>query len=55
MTERVLDRLIADGVVTPAIQHKRRAGSPTKATGSVATTPFTSPPGCATLTSLDRR
>ncbi len=35
-TERVLDRLIAEGVVTPAPQAKRRAGAPIKGTGSVS-------------------
>jgi prevent-host-death family protein len=34
--ERVLDRLIAEGVVTPATQQKRRAGSPIKAKGIVS-------------------
>jgi len=34
--ERVLDRLIAEGVVTPAAQQKRRAGSPIKAKGIVS-------------------
>ena len=35
-TERVLDRLIADGVVTPAQRPKRRAGQPTKSKGTVS-------------------
>ncbi|MGH9267893.1 MAG: type II toxin-antitoxin system Phd/YefM family antitoxin [Acidimicrobiales bacterium] len=35
-TERVLDRLIAEGVVTPAPQPKRRAGAPAKGTGTVS-------------------
>lgn len=35
-TERVLDRLIAEGVVTPAPQPKRGAGAPVKATGTVS-------------------
>ena len=34
--ERVLDRLIAEGVVTPAPQPKRRAGSPIKGSGTVS-------------------
>jgi prevent-host-death family protein len=34
--ERVLDRLIAEGVVTPATQQKRRAGSPIKTKGLVS-------------------
>lgn len=34
--ERVLDRLIAEGVVTPARQRKRRAGKPTRAKGTVS-------------------
>jgi len=34
--ERVLDRLIAEGVVTPARQAKRRAGPPIKAKGTVS-------------------
>jgi len=34
--ERVLDRLIAEGVVTRATQQKRRAGSPIKAKGIVS-------------------
>jgi prevent-host-death family protein len=34
--ERVLDRLIAEGVVTPATQQKRRAGPPIKAKGIVS-------------------
>jgi len=34
--EQVLDRLIAEGVVTPAPQPKRRAGAPIKATGTVS-------------------
>jgi len=35
-TERVLERLIAEGVVTPASQPKRRAGAPIKGTGTVS-------------------
>jgi prevent-host-death family protein len=35
-TERVLDRLIAEGIVTPARQPKRRAAKPIKAKGSVS-------------------
>ncbi len=35
-TERVLDRLIADGVVTPALRPKRRAGRPIKSNGTVS-------------------
>lgn len=35
-TERVLDRLIAEGVVTPARQPKRRAGRPIKVKGAVS-------------------
>jgi len=35
-TERVLDRLIAEGVVTPARQPKRRASKPIKAKGTVS-------------------
>jgi prevent-host-death family protein len=34
--ERVLDRLIAEGVVTPAQRPKRRAGKPTKTRGTVS-------------------
>ena len=34
--ERVLDRLIAEGVVTPAPQPKRRTGAPIKGTGTVS-------------------
>lgn len=34
--ERVLDRLIAEGVVTPARQLKRRASAPIKAEGTVS-------------------
>ncbi len=34
--ERVLDRLIAEGVVTPAPRPKRRAGAPIKGTGIVS-------------------
>lgn len=34
--ERVLDRLIAEGVVTPAPRPKRRAGAPIKGTGTVS-------------------
>jgi prevent-host-death family protein len=34
--ERVLDRLIAEGVVTPARQLKRRAGKPIKTKGPVS-------------------
>jgi prevent-host-death family protein len=35
-TERVLDRLVAEGVVTPAPQSKRRAPKPIKTKGSVS-------------------
>ena len=35
-TERVLDRLIAQGVVTPAPMPKRRAGQPIKSKGTVS-------------------
>lgn len=35
-TERVLDRLIAEGIVTPAAQVKRPAGGPIKGTGTVS-------------------
>ena len=35
-TERVLDRLIAEGLVTPAPQTKRPAGRPIKGTGTVS-------------------
>jgi len=34
--ERVLDRLIAEGIVTPAKQPKRRAGTPIKSKGTVS-------------------
>jgi len=34
--ERVLDRLIAEGVVTPARQPKRPAAKPVKAEGTVS-------------------
>ncbi len=34
--ERVLDRLVAEGAVTPAPQRKRRAGAPIKGTGTVS-------------------
>lgn len=34
--ERVLDRLIAEGVVTPAQQPKRPAGKPIKSNGTVS-------------------
>ncbi len=34
--ERVLERLIAEGVVTPASQPKRRARAPIKGTGTVS-------------------
>lgn len=34
--ERVLDRLLAEGVVTPAPRPKRRAGAPIKGTGTVS-------------------
>ena len=34
--ERVLDRLIAEGVVTPARRPKRRAGKPIKTKGTVS-------------------
>ena len=34
--ERVLDRLIAEGVVTPATQRKRHAGLPIKTTGTAS-------------------
>lgn len=34
--ERVLDRLIAEGVVTPAQQPKRRAGKPITSKGTVS-------------------
>lgn len=34
--ERVLDRLIAEGVVTPAPKRKRRTGAPIKGTGTVS-------------------
>ena len=34
--ERVLDRLVAEGVVTPAPRPKRRAGAPIKGTGTVS-------------------
>jgi len=35
-TERVLDRLIAQGVVAPAPHPKRRAGAPIEGTGTVS-------------------
>ena len=35
-TERVLDRLIAEGIVTPARRSKRPAGKPIKAKGTVS-------------------
>jgi prevent-host-death family protein len=35
-TERVLDRLIAEGVVTPARQPNRRAGRPIRSKGTVS-------------------
>lgn len=35
-TEQVLDRLIAEGVVTPAPQPKRGAGTPIKGAGTVS-------------------
>ena len=35
-TERVLDRLIAEGVVTPAQRSKSRAGKPIKSQGTVS-------------------
>ncbi len=35
-TERVLDRLIAEGAVTPAQGPKRRAGQPIKSKGTVS-------------------
>jgi prevent-host-death family protein len=35
-SERVLDRLIAEGVVTPARRPKRRAGKPIKTKGTVS-------------------
>jgi antitoxin (DNA-binding transcriptional repressor) of toxin-antitoxin stability system len=34
--ERALDRLIAEGMVTPARQPKRRAGKPIKTKGTVS-------------------
>jgi prevent-host-death family protein len=34
--ERVLDRLIAEGIVTPSRQPKRRASRPIKAKGTVS-------------------
>jgi prevent-host-death family protein len=34
--ERVLDRLIAEGVVTPARRPRRRAGRPIKSEGTVS-------------------
>jgi prevent-host-death family protein len=34
--ERVLDRLIAEGVVSPAKQPKRRAGTPITTSGTVS-------------------
>jgi hypothetical protein len=35
-SERVLDRLIAEGIVTPARRPKRRAGKPIKTKGTVS-------------------
>jgi prevent-host-death family protein len=35
-TERVLDRLVAEGVVTPARRAKSRAGKPIKSRGTVS-------------------
>jgi prevent-host-death family protein len=35
-TERALDRLIAEGVVTPARQPKRRASTPIRSKGTVS-------------------
>lgn len=35
-TERVLDRLIAEGVVTPARRPKRRASKPIRTKGTVS-------------------
>jgi prevent-host-death family protein len=35
-TERVLDRLIAEGIVTPARKSKRRATEPIKTRGTVS-------------------
>lgn len=35
-TERVLDRLIAEGVVTPARRPKRRSGRPIESKGPVS-------------------
>ena len=35
-TERVLDRLVAEGIVTPARQPKRRAAKPIKTTGTAS-------------------
>lgn len=35
-TERVLDRLVADGLVTPAQQRKTTGGRPVRAKGSVS-------------------
>jgi len=35
-TERILDRLIAEGVVTPAERPKRTAGRPVKSKGTVS-------------------
>jgi prevent-host-death family protein len=35
-SERVLDRLIAEGIVTPARRPKRRAGKPLKTKGTVS-------------------
>lgn len=35
-TERALDRLITEGVVTPARRPKRRAGKPIQAKGTVS-------------------
>ena len=34
--ERVLDRLIAEGIVTPARQRKRQAAKPIRAKGTVS-------------------
>jgi prevent-host-death family protein len=35
-SERILDRLIAEGIVTPARQRKRQAAKPIKAKGTVS-------------------
>jgi prevent-host-death family protein len=35
-SERVLDRLIAEGIVTPARRPKRRAGTPIQTKGTVS-------------------